>query len=362
MKVLHHYIQTQLLRNLLLSLLMLVLLFSIFDFFDRIDNILEEDAELLTVLQYFSFKIPLTVSLMLPAAMLVATMFTIGILSKNSEFTAMRASGLTIFWLCRPILVTSLLLSIFTVIFNETVVPYSTRRVREIYNIDIKQKHKRGNYSQTDYWWRSGDSFYSADFFDSRSNSLLDFSEIEVNEDFRIVKRTMSKEVTWLDPSLGWNMQSITKYKFPFESPVETQKLDALPLPIDKSPEALYKSKTDPHTMSFMELRSFIKEQEANGLTVTSYLADLYAKISFPFVIFIVTLAVIPFSLLPARSGSMAGSFLAGLIIAFSYYVVHSMSIAMGRAEFWPPLLAAWMASLVLGAVGFILNLGAESP
>ena len=114
--------------------------------------------------------------------------------------------------------------------------------------------------------------------------------------------------------------------------------------------------------MSYRRLSKFIREQKANGLAVSSYYADLYEKIAFPCVSFIVVLVSLPFALKPARTGSMAGSFLAGLVIGFTYYAVHSFSVAMGRAEMYPALLAAWMANILLGVIGVILNLGAESP
>jgi lipopolysaccharide export system permease protein len=79
-------------------------------------------------------------------------------------------------------------------------------------------------------------------------------------------------------------------------------------------------------------------------------------------VIFIVGMIVLPFTLLPARSGSMAQSSLAAFFVAFTYFAVDSFSISMGRADLLPPVLAAWMANIVMGAVALVLNLGAEAP
>jgi lipopolysaccharide export system permease protein len=74
------------------------------------------------------------------------------------------------------------------------------------------------------------------------------------------------------------------------------------------------------------------------------------------------TLVVIPFALKPARSGSMATSIMASLMIGFSYYAVHSLAISLGRAEILPPLAAAWATNMLMGAIGAVLLLGAESP
>jgi lipopolysaccharide export system permease protein len=114
--------------------------------------------------------------------------------------------------------------------------------------------------------------------------------------------------------------------------------------------------------MSFTTLRHFIEEQQANGLSVGSYYADLYAKFSFPFICLVMPIIVLPFSLKPARSGSMATSIVAALCIGFSYYVVHSFAIALGRAEIVPPLLAAWIANGLMGTIGMLLLNGSEQP
>lgn len=362
MKILHRYILVQLVRNLLLSLVGFTLLFLIFDFFDRIDNIVAENASVLTGVQYFLFKIPLTVTLMLPVAMLVATMLTIGLLSKNSEITAMRASGTAVMWLARPVLAVGIGASILALFLNEAVVPYTTRRVKEIYNIDIRQKDKRGGYSQSDIWWRSKNSFYSVGMFDSRTNQMLDFSEFKLGDDFTIERRIDAEKTSWLNPTLGWSMRGVTDYRFNETAAPEIARYPVLPLPIRDRPEDFYDVKTEPQTMSYRQLRRFIKQQARNGIPITGYLADLHGKIAFPFISFIITLIALPFALKPARSGSLAASFVAGLVIGFSYYAVDSFSIAMGRAEIWPPILAAWMANLLMGFVGLVLSLGTESP
>jgi lipopolysaccharide export system permease protein len=114
--------------------------------------------------------------------------------------------------------------------------------------------------------------------------------------------------------------------------------------------------------MSFSELRKFIKKLSRNGISTTQYLPDLYSKLAAPFIIVITGLLVLPFTLIPARSGSMALSSLAAIGIVFTYYAVDSFSISMGRAELLPAFLAAWSANIVMGIVALVLNLGSEAP
>ncbi len=362
MKILHRYVLMQLLRNLLLCLMVVVFLFLVFDFFDRIDNILAESADFFTIVQYFSFKVPLTVSLMLPVALMASILFTIGIMSKNSEITAMRASGATVTWIAKPLFILGFVASICSLVLNETIVPWCQRRSSEIYNIDIKQKDKTGGYSQSDFWWRQKNEFYSVGIFDSRTNTLHDLSIIDINDNFEVKKRTDAASATWVDPILGWTIQKVSEYRMEKDGQFEIRNFPKLPLPVNKTPADFYDVKTNPQAMSYQQLKKFIREQSRNGLDVSGLMANLYEKISFPLINLLVTLVVLPFALRPARSGSMAASVISALVIGFSYYAVHSFSIAMGRAEILPPLLSAWTANILMAFVGMILLLGAESP
>jgi lipopolysaccharide export system permease protein len=361
MKILHRYILGQLLKNFLIGLSMFVFLFLMVDFFDRLDNVLSEKASAGLIVQYFLYKIPLMITLMTPIALIFATLFTYGLLSKSSELTAMRASGLTVAWLGRPLIAFAIVLSGFSLLLSEIVVPFSERRQKEIYNIDIRKKDKRGGYNQEYFWWRNGSSFYSVDLFDSRSNTLFDLSEFEVNGDWQVIRRTDANEAKWIPSGLGWSMKSVVRFHFD-KVPVATQQFQQLPLPIPEKPADFYEFHDEPLTMSFSELRKFIKRQGRNGVSTTQYLPDLYSKLAFPFVILITALVVLPFTLQPARSGSMATSSLLAIFVAFTYYAVDSFSISMGRAELLPPLLAAWMANIVMGILAMVFNLGAESP
>lgn len=363
LRTLNRYLLKQLGAFFLMALGILTTLFLVVDFFDRIDNIITETPELTLVFEYFLLKVPNTIVLMMPIAVLVSTLMTIGLLSRNSELAAMRAAGITIAEIARPIMAIGLLLSLVNLGLNELVVPYASRRVREIYNIDIKQKDASGAYSQNDFWWRAGRTFYSVGAFDSRTSTLTGFSAFDVAEDMTVARRINADTVTYLDPLLGWNMHGATEYGFTRDlSSPDSTTYPHLPFPSPKEPTDFYYTETDPSTMSYKSLRRFITEQQENGLSVETHYADLYAKFSFPFVCAIMPIIVLPFSLRPARSGSMAPSILAALCIGFGYHVVHSFAISLGRAEILPPLVAAWLANLIMITVGTILLAGAENP
>lgn len=362
MKIVHRYILTQVVRNLLLSSLTFTCLFLFVDFFDRIDNLLEGEATFWLGFQYFALKLPFFFQLTLPISMLVSALLTIGLFTRSSELTAMRAAGLRLFWLSVPIFVVGASVAIVSFSLSETLIPYTQRRVHEIYNIDIRQRDKDGHFDREKFWFREGNEFYSVGIFDSRDNALLDLSIFSLSDAFLVNWRKDAKKTTYLGDAYGWNMKDVEETTFDETGTKAVKHYRTLPLPIDEKPERFYISKTDPATMSYNELKLFIHEQNKNGLSTKSYMGDLYSKISFPFINIIVPLLVIPFAVGSGRTKSLAGAAIAAVFTGFSYYVIHSLAIALSRAELWPPLLSAWAANLVLGAVGIILFLGAEAP
>ena len=113
--------------------------------------------------------------------------------------------------------------------------------------------------------------------------------------------------------------------------------------------------------MRSLSFKKSIEKLRGEGVSVTSYLVDLAAKLAFPFVNFIVVVIAIPFALIPARSGNLTMSFVAGVSIGFGYYIVHALSISLGKAELLPIVACAWTANVLLGSLGGYLLAGAES-
>lgn len=362
MKILHRYILGQFLRNLIFAVVILTALITLVDFFDRIDNVAAEDSSLSTAVLYFILKIPYHLSLMLPTAVLVTTLFTFGILSKNSEIAAMRASGLKLLWLVRPVFLAGLVISLLALLLNETIVPYAQRRSHELYNLDIRKKNLTGQYSQQNFWWRNGNRFFNFDQFDSRTNTMSGFTSFELSNSFQMTHRLDSDSVRWVSPQFGWTMYKVLEYSFKNSGNIEVKKLSKLALPIGEKPEYFYDVELEIESMSYRSLRKYIKKLTNDGISAGSYLADLHAKLAFPFVNLICILTALPFALRTARAGNLGRGFLAGIIVGFSYYVVHSLSISLGRAEIIPPLAAAWTANILLGLIGLVLNWGAEAP
>ena len=75
----------------------LMTIYLVIDFFEKVRKFLRYDASALDVLTYFALKMPGISYQIAPLAVLMATLLTIGVLSRSHEITAMRSCGISLY-------------------------------------------------------------------------------------------------------------------------------------------------------------------------------------------------------------------------------------------------------------------------
>jgi len=359
--VIDRYILRQFFSVLMLCLFAAVSLFLVFELFERMRVFVENQSTLWQAVEYLGLKIPLIIQLMTPVSVLVAVLISIGRLSQLSEITAMRACGASVFSLVRPLLIAGFVVSVLMFVMGETLVPWATQRVEEIYHLDIKKKDIKGRFSKANFWYRDKNKFYSIGFYNSRTSTLEGISLFKIDDHFRLQKRIVASSASWGgSPLIGWSMKDVAEAVPSGKSDFSVTTFRELPLVIKEKPRDFYNLERSPETLSYTELRQYIAKLSGDGVPVTRYLVDLAAKVSFPLVNLIVVLVAFSFALIPARSGNMSLSFVAGVSTGFGYYVVHAISTSLGSAELLPVTLSAWSANILLGTIGGYLIARAE--
>ena len=100
---LDRYVVREWLKVFLITVLGFPLLVIVIDLTDNLGKYLSKGLTKHAVALSYLFGVPETVSLVLPAAVLFATVFTVGALGRHSELTAAKASGVSFHRLAGPI-------------------------------------------------------------------------------------------------------------------------------------------------------------------------------------------------------------------------------------------------------------------
>jgi lipopolysaccharide export system permease protein len=118
----------------------LMTIYLVIDFFEKVRRFLRYDAHALDVLAYFVLKMPAISYQIAPLAVLMATLLTIGLLSRSHEITAMRSCGISLYWITSPFLFLGTVLAMVLFLFSSTVIPLALAKAEQIKTTRIEKR------------------------------------------------------------------------------------------------------------------------------------------------------------------------------------------------------------------------------
>ena len=357
--ILDWYVLRQALQVFLLSGAALLSLFYIATFIDLADHLLKGRTTAFTILQYLWFASPQFAYYIVPLAVLMGALVTVGALTKNTELVVMKACGISLYRAAAPLLALALIGSMMLVGLQETVLGYSNRRADTINNLI------RGRLPTTqslDRRWVAGNNgdIYQYQYFEPGKNRLNGLSIYEFGTDpsslrrrryFEYVQfngdREARGDVQWQGRK-GWQRE--------FEPKIGGyMSFSSAPLTLE-GPGYFATERPDAEHMSYVQLRAHVSALQAGGFNVVPYVVALNRKIAFPFVTLIMALIAVPFAVTTGKHGAMYGIG-AGIVLAILYWTAISVFGAIGAGGLMAPALAAWAPNILFGCAAAYLLL-----
>lgn len=357
MSILSRYITREFIKILLLSLGAFIAVYLVVDLFQGIRMIMEYKPGVPLVAKLYFLKIPKIISQVTPITVLLATLMTLGLLSKNSEVIAMKSSGISLYRIVSPVLAMAFLISIMSFISNEYIVPYTTKETFFIEKVRIRKQAQKSFFKQNKIWYRSDNAIYNIRFFDPGTNTLKGVTIYYIGDRFRLLKRIEAVEARW--DGTFWRFYDARVDTFNNGS-ITTKSYKDFPVRLPESPETLRSEEKNSEEMGFWELRDYIEKVRNEGYDPTRLMVDLHAKLSYPFTALIMAFLGIPFALKSGRSGGIALGVGISVLIGFGYWLLMSFGLSLGRAEALSPLLSAWGANIVFGLAGVLMMMHVE--
>ncbi len=355
--ILDRYLIRGFLKIFLLSLLCAIGLYLIVDFFEKIDNLLKADAPLWTSVRYFLYKIPLLIAHVFGFATLFATLFSIGMLTRSHEITAMRSGGLSLHRISLPLLILALWIGLFAFFWNEALVPIFTRQAHYIYKTEVKKKQPKSLIGTRNIWIRGDASFISVDHFDAKQSVLKGISIFLLNRDFSLRALIEVPSARWTNSR--WEAEGGTEWRFLSSGEMSQRKIETV-LPLSQTPEDFKLLIRKPEEFSFFDLRRHIADLKEKGIDTTEFEVDLQIKLALPLVSPLMIFLGIPFALKHGQGGGIGLSFGLSMLIGFFYWLVLAFSVSLGHSGALPPWIAAWLPNLTLAMVGLFFFTGEE--
>jgi len=349
--LIHRAITTTFLRILLTTVLCALVLFTLVDLLDHIGSFLDNEATLGMMGRYYLYRAPWIIDVVLPIAMLMATLFTVGSMARYNELTALFAAGRSLLQVTRPLLAMAVLASIFSFAWSEFVLPRANSASRRIWEIEVHRRPDRllptSDIAMTG---ADGRLYYARTFIPEtgavRGMRVHGFAGAEV------VERWDADRAEW--DGVQWILHQGTRRTFARGSETEEPFADLASGLSGITPESFRSERVVPENMTARRLRRHIAVLRRSGNDVTEFTVDLQFKLSFPVVHMIVVFLGILLASGP-RKTTVASGFGWTILISFGYYLSMNFGRALGHSGALPPLPAAWAGNAAYATIAAIL-------
>ncbi len=319
------------------------------------------------ILRLIFFVSPSFLIFTIPMAFLLGTLLSFGRLSGDSEITAFKASGMSLYQLFLPIFLLSISAYLFTTFLVFYGLPWGNRGfMATLYliaqsraDIDIKERVFNDVFNglvvYVDKVPIQGKKMEGVLIYDEREKEKV--NTIFAKEGF-LVSNPESKEVV---------LRLINGDIHRFESKTrvyQKMKFDIydLRLELGKAFDA-WGARLKEYEMSSAEINEKIRKMKILGQDTTSQEVELHKRYAIPFACIVFGLIGVPLGIQPRRSARSYG-FILTIFIILGYYMSLTASDILAIRKIIPPILAGWMPNLLFSGLGVYLLVKAanESP
>ena len=329
-----------------------VFLFETFTFFELLDDISRHRVAFLTVINYFRYLTPYLVYNLAPLGALVSVLVTLGIMSKNNEIVAIKASGISLHRLIVPLLVAGMILAAAMLIVDETYLPYANQRQDALRN-QIKGRPPQ-TYTHPQRWiFGENSKVYNYDLFSPLQNLFGGLSVVEIDPaTFNVRRRIFASRAHWSDSQKIWLLESGWVRDFSGGAITRFDQFNVQSFPELTEPPAYFNREVrQAFQMNWSELNRYIEGLRRAGFDVANLTVQWHVKIAYPMIAPISMLLAIPFAFLVGARGALGGITI-GVAIGIGYWSIARLMEAMGGVGQLPPFLAAWSPDLIFFFLG----------
>jgi lipopolysaccharide export system permease protein len=350
MKILRRYFLKEFFKFFIIVLVSFTAISIVAEFFDKASEFYAEKPPVYLIIKYLMLQAPRVMLYALPFASLFSILITIGMASKWRETIIIKASGASMKKLFSSFLVLGVVITLISLVLGETVVPEATRSAAYVRKVKILKQSQKIIESKGSLWMKGLDgSLIRVSGFVENDNRILKTSIFSFSPSFKLDKRTEADEAIW--DHGAWTLKNVTVFDFKNNTSTKSEDLISASL---EEPKIFREEMKKPEEMNFRELYTYYSRLEKAGFKNLRYIIQLYEKLAYPSINFVMILFGISLSLNTRWGGGMRAAGL-GVVISVLYWLLYSVSISLGSTGFLQPWLAPWISPVVFGIAGSIM-------
>ncbi len=228
---------------------------------------------------------------------------------------------------------------------KRTVYYWQEMRGRSDFFIDVKQDK---------VWYRSGDLIFNLKTFDPIKKTIYGMTIYTFGPEFDLIQVTEAKEALYTTE--GWRLLNgtVTLFEGKDQFP-RTKSFEEKDLLITETPKDFQEIEKEVDGLRLKELYRYVEKTKKAGIDTKVHEVTLQYRLSLSFIPLVMTILAVPFAVRKRREGGMGADLAVGLAVTFVYWLFYSLSLSMGRNGTLPPVISAWLPSLIFASLAAYL-------
>ena len=356
MKLLDRYVLRTFLQAYAYCIAAFVSIWLIFDISDNLSTFVDDRVSLALVTRYYLTQLPHILVFLLPVALLLALLFSLGRMSRTNELVSMLTAGVSIPRLILPLVGIGLLTTVASGALNFSLAPKAEEIRRTFFDAARETGREPGIVGQI-FRNRAEARTWFIQHFRPERNEFITVQVLQQDENENIHKNYMATRAYYHPDKKAWQLQLVKVVTYDAGGNI-IDSLTAESLFMSEwseTPFRLESSTMRAENLSLAELRDYV---HFNGDFPQSLLAPfathLQYRVALPWMCLIVVFLAAPLAIVFSRRGILS-SVAAAIGLVFSMYFLKDLFLALGEGNRITPWLAAWGANIIFGAIGFLL-------
>ncbi len=316
---------------------------------DQLNELLMQGIPPRDIALSYMYSFPENLRLVLPAAVLFATVFTIGSFSRHSELTAAKASGRSFHRVILPLLFAATVATGLALWVGEFA-PAATRRQMELLGERERQQGSR----RFNFVYRAEEGWvYVVSSIDETQRMIRDLQmEREGTGPEYPTLLVQTRQGYYSDSLARWTLKRGHFRVLAGEGAALTFEFDSLRARIfSEKPATLLAEPARPEEMDYAELGRYIDALERSGGDGRKLRVGQELKIAVPFTCIVIAIFGAPLAMTSPRASGAVGIGIA-LATTIMFLLLVNLSQAIGTGGLLPPAWAAWAPNILFFVAG----------
>lgn len=361
-KVLFRYLMKELFLYFIIAFLFFFMIFFVNQILLMAEDVLKKRVPLTDVLLLMLYSLPFIIAQSAPFATLVGFLMCLGRLASDNEIMVLRAAGRSFMIILVPVLLSGLLISIFSFFVNDYLLPIGTLSYNKLYRSILLSNPAIELESNSIK--RTEDSTIVIGTVDGRVVTDMVFFDTDEKGNQRIITAGNTQINEADDPSVIMQMDmsnaSVTFLDKEVKTTFDFMQAGKTLMNVFSSTFFNQSTVQNPREMTSFDLKNEIEKLRGEGISelqLNMYKLEYYKKFSLPFGSLFFAMLAMPLAIIFGKHNGQTIGLIFGLFISVIYWAMLIMGQMFGNLSGLSGFWMMWGPNFLIGAIGIALYL-----